>query len=119
MDTDRPDPRPREGLEEIEHDAGRLAEAARGMAEQSRGTALTGERPELDPRAPPRLDIRHSGAVHRADRVRAEDDVRTGERQEELAAAQEEAARTLRESREALEAGRAELDATGGGGDAG
>ena len=72
-----------------------------------------GERPELVPRGPARLDIRASDAVHHAEAVRAADDVETSERQQALAAGQREAAETLRETAAVLDESRAELESTG------
>jgi len=101
------DPR---GLGEIRDVAERIAADARELEETSRPAALTGERPELVPQAGPRLDIRGSDAVHRAEQVRAADDVESARRQQELAAGQAEAAGALEQSARGLEASRAELE---------
>lgn len=98
------------GLGEIRDAAERIAADARELEETSRPAALTGERPELVPRAGPRFDIRGSDAVHHAEQVRAADDVATSRRQQELAARQAEAAGTLEDSARGLEASRAALE---------
>lgn len=105
----RPDDDPR-GLGEIRDTAERIAAEARDLEETSRPAALTGERPELVPRAGPRYDIRGSDAIHRAEQVRAADDVATSRRQQELAAQQAEAAVSLEDSARGLEASRAGLE---------
>lgn len=101
------DPR---GLGEIRDTAERIAADARDLEETSRPAALTGKRPELVPQAGPRFDIRGSGAVHRAEQVRAADDVESARRQQELAAGQARAAGALEQSARGLEASRAELE---------
>jgi hypothetical protein len=112
------------GLGEIRDNAERIAAEARELEETSRPAALTGERPELVPQAGPRFDIRGSDAIHRAEQVRAADDVAASRRQQELAAQQAEAAGALEDSARGLEASRAGLEdarraAAGGAGLAG
>ncbi|HEV2145869.1 MAG TPA: hypothetical protein VGR37_00480 [Longimicrobiaceae bacterium] len=106
------DPRNGEELRKIREQAERIAADARDLAESSRPAALTGERPELVPQAPPALDIRGSGAIHRAEQVRAADDVATSLRQEELAAGQADAAGTLQHTGRELDEARDDLEET-------
>lgn len=98
------------GLDEVREAAERIAADARELEETSRPAALTGERPELVPQAGPRYDIRGSDAIHRAEQVRAADDVATSRRQQEAAAQQAAAAAALEDSARGLEASRAALD---------
>ncbi|MEW5929369.1 MAG: hypothetical protein AB1941_18100 [Gemmatimonadota bacterium] len=98
------------GLDEVREAAERIAADARELEDASRPAALTGERPELAPRAGPRYDIRGSDAIHRAEQVRAADDVETSRRQQEAAAQQAAAAAALEDSARGLEASRAALE---------
>ncbi len=95
-------PEPRDDLREVEERARQLGAEAQDLADDGREAAVAG-RPELATPLSPRVDIRATDAVRRADRVRAADDVDTAELQMSAAEAQERAAEFLRENAARLE----------------
>jgi DNA repair exonuclease SbcCD ATPase subunit len=96
------DPRPltERELRDTEERAQQLADDARGDADLHRHGAEQAPAPGSYPEG---LGVHDSPAVHRADHVRREDDVRTADRQEELAETQARTAELLRENAERLE----------------
>jgi hypothetical protein len=87
-----------------------IAEEAREMADTRRDTAAASGPLENDVTREVYEDA--AGALDRSDRVRAADDVRTGERQEELARMEADAAERLERNAEALRRTAEELRAT-------
>jgi hypothetical protein len=96
------DPRPlgERELRETEERAQQLADDARGDADLHRHGAEQAPPPGSYPEG---LGVHDLPAVHRADHLRRGDDVRTADRQEELAETQARTAEILRENAERLE----------------
>ena len=90
--------------------ARQIAQEAREMADTRRDTA-EGAGP-LEDEVTREVYEDAAGALDRSDRVRAADDARTGERQEELARLEADAAEQLEQNAEALRRTAEELRAT-------
>ncbi len=99
MDND-PRPLSERELRDTEERAQQLADDARGDADLHRHGSEQAPPPGSYPEG---LGVHDLPAVHRADHVRREDDVRTADRQEDLAETQARTAELLRANAERLE----------------